>query len=91
MASGTRCGVAGRRHRRAIVGPAPWFSSSPTSSLRWLRNKIVWQKANPMPNDTTEPDQVLDRLDEIVARGVTVNPDDDSYGDHDLTTTVRRR
>lgn len=41
--------------------------------------------------DTTQPDHVLDRIDEIVARGVTVNPDDDSYGDHDLTTAARRR
>ena len=34
---------------------------------------------------------VLDRIDEIVAPGVTVNPDDNSYGAHELTTEARRR
>ncbi|GAB3109931.1 aldo/keto reductase [Janibacter alkaliphilus] len=34
---------------------------------------------------------VLDRIDEIVAPGVTVNPDDDSYGAHELTAASRRR
>ena len=28
---------------------------------------------------------MLDRIDELVAPGVTVNPDDNSYGDHELT------
>ncbi|MBD0024385.1 aldo/keto reductase [Gordonia pseudamarae] len=34
---------------------------------------------------------VLDRIDEIVAPGVTVNPDDNSYGAHELAPTARRR
>src|SRR6476661_8265534 len=34
---------------------------------------------------------VLDRIDELVAPGVTLNPDDDSYGDHELTAAARRR
>ena len=34
---------------------------------------------------------VLDRIDEIVAPGVTVNPDDNSYGTHELTSGARRR
>jgi aryl-alcohol dehydrogenase-like predicted oxidoreductase len=34
---------------------------------------------------------VLDRIDEIVAPGVTVNPDDNSYGAHELTAAARRR
>ena len=34
---------------------------------------------------------VLDRIDEIVAPGVTINPDDNSYGDHELTPAARRR
>jgi hypothetical protein len=34
---------------------------------------------------------VLDRIDEIVAPGVTVNPVDNSYGDHELRTQARRR
>ena len=34
---------------------------------------------------------VLDRIDQLVAPGVTVNPDDNSYGAHDLTPQARRR
>lgn len=35
--------------------------------------------------------EVLDRIDEIVAPGVTLNPDDNSYGDYTLTPAARRR
>lgn len=35
--------------------------------------------------------EVLDRIDQIVAPGVTVNPDDNSYGDQELTPQARRR
>jgi aryl-alcohol dehydrogenase-like predicted oxidoreductase len=34
---------------------------------------------------------ILDRIDELVAPGVTINPDDNSYGDAELTPTARRR
>ena len=34
---------------------------------------------------------VLDRIDKIVAPGVTVNPDDNSYGAQELTAQARRR
>ncbi|MFI2566400.1 aldo/keto reductase [Paenarthrobacter sp. NPDC018779] len=34
---------------------------------------------------------VLDRIDQLVAPGVTVNPDDNSYGAHELTPQARRR
>ncbi|MCT9821271.1 aldo/keto reductase [Microbacterium sp. W1N] len=36
-------------------------------------------------------DETLDLIDEIVAPGVTLNPDDDSYGEAELTRTARRR
>jgi len=36
-------------------------------------------------------DDVLDRIDEIVAPGVTVNPDDNSYGAFELQPVQRRR
>lgn len=39
---------------------------------------------------TLSPD-VLDRIDQIVAPGVTMNPDDNSYGAHELTAAARRR
>ena len=34
---------------------------------------------------------VLDRIDKLVAPGVTVNPDDNSYGAHELAARARRR
>jgi aryl-alcohol dehydrogenase-like predicted oxidoreductase len=39
----------------------------------------------------TLPAAVLDRIDELVAPGVTLNPDDNSYGDHELKAAARRR
>jgi aryl-alcohol dehydrogenase-like predicted oxidoreductase len=36
-------------------------------------------------------DEVLDRIDELVAPGVTLNPDDNSYGAVSLTAQARRR
>jgi aryl-alcohol dehydrogenase-like predicted oxidoreductase len=41
--------------------------------------------------DITLASEVLDRIDELVAPGVTVNPDDNSYGAHELTPGARRR
>ncbi len=41
--------------------------------------------------DIVLPLDVLDRIDEIVAPGVTLNPDDNSYGAHELTPGERRR
>jgi aryl-alcohol dehydrogenase-like predicted oxidoreductase len=34
---------------------------------------------------------VLDRIDQLVAPGVTINPDDNSYGEAELTPEARRR
>jgi aryl-alcohol dehydrogenase-like predicted oxidoreductase len=41
--------------------------------------------------DVTLSTDVLDRIDELVGPGVTVNPDDNSYGDAELIPTARRR
>jgi aryl-alcohol dehydrogenase-like predicted oxidoreductase len=41
--------------------------------------------------DITLSTDVLDRIDELVAPGVTVNPDDNSYGAHELSPVARRR
>ena len=41
--------------------------------------------------DVTLPAEILDRIDELVAPGVTINPDDNSYGAHELTRSARRR
>jgi hypothetical protein len=34
---------------------------------------------------------VLDRIDELVAPGVTINPDDNNYSPAELTPAARRR
>ena len=41
--------------------------------------------------DLTLSTDVLDRIDKLVAPGVTLNPDDNSYGDHTLNPAARRR
>ena len=41
--------------------------------------------------DLVLADDVLDAIDAVVAPGVTVNPDDTSYGAHELTPAARRR
>jgi aryl-alcohol dehydrogenase-like predicted oxidoreductase len=41
--------------------------------------------------DVTLSSEILDRIDEIVAPGVTINPDDNSYGQNTLTPAARRR
>ncbi|MFK0281150.1 hypothetical protein ACIQVL_11875 [Streptomyces sp. NPDC090499] len=41
--------------------------------------------------DVTLPSDVLDRIDEIVAPGVSVNPADTSYGDFESRAGRRRR
>jgi aryl-alcohol dehydrogenase-like predicted oxidoreductase len=35
--------------------------------------------------------EILDRIDQLVAPGVTINPDDNSYGEAELTPAARRR
>jgi aryl-alcohol dehydrogenase-like predicted oxidoreductase len=41
--------------------------------------------------DITLSTDVLDRIDELVPPGVTLNPDDNSYGAHELIAEARRR
>jgi aryl-alcohol dehydrogenase-like predicted oxidoreductase len=41
--------------------------------------------------DVTLSADVLDRIDELVAPGVTINPEDNSYGTAELTPSARRR
>jgi aryl-alcohol dehydrogenase-like predicted oxidoreductase len=41
--------------------------------------------------DVTLPTDVLDRIDELVAPGVTINPADNSYGAAELAPAARRR
>lgn len=41
--------------------------------------------------EVTLSKEVLDKIDQLVAPGVTINPDDNSYGSAELTPAARRR
>lgn len=41
--------------------------------------------------DAVLNDEVLDRIDALMAPGVTLNPDDNSYGQAELGAVARRR
>lgn len=61
-----------------------------TSAIVGPRTMEQLESYLPAANVTLAPD-VLDRIDELVAPGVTVNPDDNSYGQHELLAGARRR
>ncbi|GAA1728779.1 aldo/keto reductase [Isoptericola hypogeus] len=61
-----------------------------TSAIVGPRTMAQLESYLPATDVTLTPD-VLDRIDELVAPGVTVNPDDNSYGAHELTPAARRR
>ncbi|MEA9999843.1 aldo/keto reductase [Cryobacterium breve] len=54
--------------------------------------RTMEQLVSQLPSaEVTLPTEVLDRIDELVAPGVTLNPDDNSYGAAELTPAARRR
>jgi len=61
-----------------------------TSAIIGPRTMEQLHSQLPAAEVTLDP-AVLDRIDEIVAPGVTINPADDSYGEHVLQPAVRRR
>ncbi|GAA1457050.1 aldo/keto reductase [Williamsia maris] len=61
-----------------------------TSAIVGPRTMEQFESYLPAAEITLSTD-VLDRIDEIVAPGVTVNPDDNSYGTNELVVSARRR
>ncbi|MFG6401027.1 aldo/keto reductase [Microbacterium sp. P04] len=61
-----------------------------TSAIVGPRTMEQLESYLPAP-DIALPAEVLDRIDELVAPGVTLNPDDNSYGAHELLPAARRR
>lgn len=59
----------------AIIGPR---------TMEQLQSQIAGASVSLAP-------EILDRIDELVAPGVTLNPDDNSYGAATLTAAARRR
>lgn len=54
--------------------------------------RTMQQLASYLPAaDRTLSSDVLDRIDAIIAPGVTINPDDNSYGAYELAPAARRR
>jgi len=54
--------------------------------------RTMEQLESQLPAAITElGDDILDRIDELVPPGVTINPDDNSYGAAELARTARRR
>ena len=73
----------GHRVRRSTTRPSPPRSSDPAP---WNSSN----RSSPPPTSRSTP-TILDRIDELVAPGVTVNPDDNSYGEQALKPWLRRR
>jgi aryl-alcohol dehydrogenase-like predicted oxidoreductase len=61
-----------------------------TSAIIGTRTMEQLQSQLPAAGLTLSTD-VLDRIDELVAPGVTINPEDNSYGTTELTPSARRR
>ncbi|WP_223692791.1 aldo/keto reductase [Leifsonia poae] len=61
-----------------------------TSAIVGPRTMEQLESYLPAAEITLTPD-ILDRIDELVPPGLTVNPDDNSYGMHELTPEARRR
>ncbi|WP_406029297.1 aldo/keto reductase [Nocardioides sp. NBC_00850] len=59
----------------AIIGPR---------TMEQLESQLTGAEVSLTPD-------VLDRMDQIVAPGVTINPDDNSYGEAELAPAARRR
>jgi hypothetical protein len=49
------------------------------------------QLESQLPAADVTLDDVLDRIDELVPPGVTLNPEDNSYGTAELMASARRR
>jgi hypothetical protein len=69
------------------------FMDAITGAPTWVRNeRMDFIAANPLGRaDLKLSVEVLDRIGGLVAPGVTLNPDDNSYGANELTVAARRR
>lgn len=69
-------------HRQAARNGHPHLQSP--------RRRLVIESQLPAA-DVRLSDELLDRIDALVAPGVTLNPDDNSYGQTELAAAARRR
>jgi aryl-alcohol dehydrogenase-like predicted oxidoreductase len=69
-----------------------WAISHPGVTAAIIGPRTMEQLESQLPAaDVTLSTEVLDRIDELVVPGVTLNADDNSYGAAELTPEARRR
>ena len=66
--------------------------SHPAVTAAIIGPRTMEQLESQLPGaDVTLTVDVLDQIDKLVAPGVTINPDDNSYGEAELTPAMLRR
>ncbi|HET9117822.1 MAG TPA: aldo/keto reductase [Pseudonocardiaceae bacterium] len=69
-----------------------WAINHPGVTCAIIGPRTMDQLESQLPGaDVTLGTEVLDRIDELVPPGVTLNTDDNSYGAAELTPPARRR
>ncbi|WP_327084556.1 aldo/keto reductase [Mycolicibacterium iranicum] len=83
--------AGGRLSGKWRKGVAPTATSSARPTARFDMSTPANQRKLDIVADLILSADILDRIDEIVAPGVTINPDDNSYRAHELLAAARRR
>jgi aryl-alcohol dehydrogenase-like predicted oxidoreductase len=69
-----------------------WAINHPGVTSAIIGPRTMEQLESQLPSvHVTLDTAILDRVDELVAPGVTLNADDNSYGAAELTASARRR
>ena len=69
-----------------------WAINHPGVTSAIIGPRTMEQLQSQLPSvDVTLNTEILDRIDEIVAPGMTLNPEDNSYGTAELAPVARRR
>ncbi|GAB6902540.1 aldo/keto reductase [Kineosporia succinea] len=84
--------LAERENLTLIELALAWVINHPGVTSAIIGPRTTEQLESQLPAaDIVLRAEVLDRIDELVAPGVTINPDDNSYGASELTAEARRR
>ena len=84
--------LAERSEMTMIELALAWAINHPGVTSAIIGPRIMEQLESQLPSVRVTLDtEILDRVDELVAPGVTLNADDNSYGEAELTPQGRRR
>jgi len=84
--------LAGRSGMTMIELALAWAMNHPGVTSAIIGPRTMEQLESQLPSVYVTLDtEILDRIDELVAPGVTLNADDNSYGAAELTPQARRR